>query len=29
VLLEGVQFLQKPYTLASLARRVREVLDQA
>jgi two-component system, cell cycle sensor histidine kinase and response regulator CckA len=29
VLLEGVHFLQKPDTLASLARRVREVLDQA
>jgi PAS domain S-box-containing protein len=28
VLLEGVRFLQKPYTLAALARCVREALDQ-
>lgn len=28
VLLEGVNFLQKPYTLSALAMRVREVLDQ-
>jgi PAS domain S-box-containing protein len=28
VLLEGVHFLEKPYTLAGLARRVRELLDQ-
>ena len=28
VLVEGVHFLEKPYTLAGLARRVRELLDQ-
>ena len=27
VLKEGVEFLQKPYSVESLARRVREVLD--
>jgi CheY-like chemotaxis protein len=27
VLIEGVHFLEKPYTLAALARRVRELLD--
>jgi CheY-like chemotaxis protein len=28
VLLDGVHFLQKPYALATLARRVREILDE-
>jgi two-component system, cell cycle sensor histidine kinase and response regulator CckA len=29
VLKEGIQFLPKPYSLSTLARRIREVLDEA